>query len=52
MKLKKNTFVVFTIMERIEALLISLTTVNFQGLILTFLNVSNRCLVSDWGEYG
>lgn len=39
-------------MERIKALLISLTTVNFQGLILIFLNVSNHCLVSDWGEYG
>ena len=50
--LKKNTFIIFTVMERIKALLISLTTVNFQGLILIFLNVRNHCLVSDWGEYG
>ena len=38
-------------MERKKALLISLTTMNFQGLILIFLNVSDHCLASNWGEY-
>ena len=53
---KKNTFVIFTVMERIKALLISLTTVNFQRNPLIRLTSWLACyrqahLEVSWGPF-
>ena len=45
-----NIFIIFGVMRSTKTL-IPLATVTFQYVVLTFLNVSNHCLVGDWDEH-